>query len=114
MTALRRLWRHHRTALVAFALAAGLTLFFAIRFTVFTIYWADPAHRDRAPEGWMTPGYVARSWDIPRDALQTALGLPPPQGHPPTLRQIARDRGQDLPDFLDALTRTLEDLKDRQ
>lgn len=110
MTVLARLWREHRALLLAFSLAAALTLFFAVRFVVFTVYWADPAHRERQPEGWMTPGYIARSWDVSRDDLRAALDLPA-EGKPPTLAQIARDRGEPLPAFLDEVAQVLAGLK---
>lgn len=111
MTALSRLWRHHRLALVAFALAAGVTLFFAVRLIVFSVYWADPAHRESLPEGWMTPGYVARSWHVSRDALRQALDLPDFAGHPPTLAEIAQARGEPLPDFLAEVSAALDALQ---
>lgn len=111
MTALARLWREHRAALLLFAGAAVLTLFFAVRFVAFGLYWADPAHRDRAPEGWMTPGYLARSWDLPRDALRDLLALPEAEGKPPTLAEIARDRGEPLDAFLATLRADLDRLK---
>jgi hypothetical protein len=76
-------------------------LFFAVRLTVFTIYWSDPAHRDQAVEGWMTPGYVARSWDVDPEVIRAALP-PPPDGTPdrrPTLDAIAgRGRPPPRPD----------------
>lgn len=100
MSGLARLWRDHRLALLAFVAAGLLTLAFAVRFLAFTLYWSDPDNLARHPEGWMTPGYVARSWGIPREALRTALALPAGSGTPPTLAQIARDRGQPLAEFL--------------
>lgn len=111
MTALGRLWRHHRGALLLFVAAAALTLFFALRFVAFGLYWADPAHRDRAPEGWMTPGYLSRSWDLPRAALRDLLDLPEADGAPPTLADIARARGEPLEAFLAALRADLDRLK---
>lgn len=111
MTALARLWRHHRGALLLFAAAVALTLFFAARFVAFGIYWADPAHRDRSPEGWMTPGYLARSWDLPREALRDLLALPETEGKPPTLAEIARTRGEPLDAFLAGLRDDLDRLK---
>ncbi len=110
MTALARLWRNHRLALLAFLAAAALTLFFAVRLVVFSVYWMHPAQQDRAPEGWMTPGYVARSWDVPRAALRGALDLPEAAGRPPTLAEIARDRGQPLPDLLEEVAAALAGL----
>lgn len=96
MSVLAQLWRDHRLALLAFVAALAVTLFFALRFVSFALYWSDPAHRNQVPEGWMTPGYVARSWDLPRDALIGALGLPEKPPHPLTLEEIAAMRGVPL------------------
>jgi hypothetical protein len=97
MRRLARLWRSHRALVVAFALALALTLVFAARALVFAVYWADPAHRDRAIEGWMTPRYIAHSWDLPPATVGAALGLAPGAGRADgarlTLEEIAEARG---------------------
>lgn len=96
MSALARLWREHRTALMLFAAALAATLFFAARTALFWAYWADPARRDLAIEGWMTPGYVAQSWDVGREVVGEALGLVPGEGPRLTLEEIAAARGVPL------------------
>ncbi|AHM05624.1 hypothetical protein roselon_03366 [Roseibacterium elongatum DSM 19469] len=93
--ALPYLWAHHRPAVIAFGLALAVAVFFLIRLVVHTIYWADPAHRDQPLEGWMTPGYVARSYQVDGEVLRDAIGLAPrtvPEGRP-TLSRIAAARG---------------------
>lgn len=75
--ALGYLWAHHRWASIGFAGALIVALVFAVRLTLFTIYWADPAHRDQAIEGWMTPRYVARSHDVELDVIRAALPIAP-------------------------------------
>lgn len=87
-------WRRHPWLTAAFALALAVTLGLAIRLTVFTIYWADPAHRDQALEGWMTPGYIAHSWDLDRTTLRAVLGIDARPGEHPTLEEIAERRGE--------------------
>ena len=88
------LWRKHPLGVIAFALALALTVFFAARLVVRTIYWANPAHHEQQIQGWMTVGYIARSWDIDPRALDALVGLPPPEvkGHPQPLSEIAKDR----------------------
>lgn len=90
LTRLRYLWANNRLLLLGFAAVLGLTLFFGIRTLTFTLYWADPAHRDQALAGWMTPGYVAMSYDIPPPLLAPALFEIPggPHDHK-TMGQIA-------------------------
>ena len=87
------LWRARPWLTSAFLLACAVTLFFAGRFTVYTIYWAT--HREVPVEPWMTVGYVARSWGLDPRELDLAAGLPLPEekGRPQPLAEIARDRG---------------------
>ena len=98
MARVGRILRRHPLLFAAFVLATVLTLFLAGRAVMFAVYWADPDHRDQAIEGWMTPRYVARSWDLPPEALQDALGraIPPP-GERSTLAEIAAASGIPLP-----------------
>lgn len=87
------LWRARPVLGSAFLLACAVTLFFAGRFTVYTVYWAT--HREVPVQGWMTVGYVARSWGLDPRALDAEAGLPLPEikGRPQPLSEIARDRG---------------------
>lgn len=75
------LWQHNRKALIAFVVVVCLAGFFGARATTQFIYWADPQHQDQTLAGWMTPRYVARSYDVPptiiRDALFLGLDGPP-------------------------------------
>ena len=111
MRPLARLWRDHRIALLAFVAAVFITLFFAVRLVISGVYWADPTHRDQVPEGWMTPGYVAHSWHVPRDRLIEILDLPRKPDHPMSFREIAEGRGLPLSDFLSEVSGALVTLK---
>lgn len=93
LRAVRHLWAHHRLAFLAFLAAAAVMLFFTVRLVIFTVYWADPMHRNQPPEPWMTPGYIAHSWGLDPDTVIAALGVVPRPGERPTLEQIAKDRG---------------------
>ena len=88
-----RIWRAAPIATVILGLALVVSLFFAVRLAAFWIYWADPAHQDQAIAGWMTPGYVAHSWDVPREVVFEALDLPARPGEPVTLDALAAERG---------------------
>ena len=103
MKRLRHLWRHHRVLLLATGAAGALALFFGVRFLAFLIYWSDPAHRDQTIAGWMTPGYVAQSWDLPRDHVADALSLPKQGARRVTLEDIARDRGIPVQELVNGL-----------
>jgi len=108
MSALGHLWRHHRVALVAFVLAALVTLFFAVRMLVFTLYWADPVHHHQPLAGWMTPHYIARSWHVPPEVVIGALGTDPQRGKPRSLAEIARERGLPLSDLTAAVQTAID------
>jgi hypothetical protein len=89
---MRRLWRHHPYLVASFVLATVLTLFFAGRLVRQTLYWSDPAHHQEQLQGWMTLGYVAKSWHLPAAEIATALGIDPSQ-RPQPLSEIAKARG---------------------
>lgn len=96
--------RRHPLLGGGFLLALGLTLFFAARMALFTLYWSDPAHREQPLEPWMTPRYIAHSWHLPPDELRALLGpLPPEAGRRPTLRDIAAARGIPVETLIDEL-----------
>lgn len=104
MTRLLTIWRRHPFLTTGFAAALALTLFFGVRTALFAIYWADPAHRDQALQGWMTPRYVAMSWDVPRDVMERVLAPLARPGDRPTLDRIAAENGISL----DELTARIE------
>ena len=89
---MRRLWRHHPYLLASFVLATALTLFFAGRLVRQSLYWSDPAHHEQQVQGWMTLGYVAKSWHLPVSQLEAALQQAPSK-RPKPLSQIAKARG---------------------
>ena len=98
VTALRYLWTHHRWGMIGFGAALMLALLFAVRLTVFTIYWADPAHRNQPIAGWMTPGYIARSYYVDAAVIRAALPITPSARS--TLAEIAERSSIPLPVLL--------------
>lgn len=99
------LWRRHPILTLAFGVAVALSVFFATRLVGRMIYWSDPAHQNQSIEGWMTPGYIARSWGVE----PAALGLPVVRGQP--LVEIAKDQGVPLDVMIAQLTQALAQLK---
>ncbi len=111
-----KLWRSRPYLVSAFLLASALTLFFAVRLLSQAIYWADPAHREQAVEGWMTVGYIARSWDLygpDIDAL-AKLPLPDVKGHAQPLVEIAKDRGIPVADVIAEVEKAIRTLQLRE
>ncbi|MDQ2089097.1 hypothetical protein [Marimonas arenosa] len=111
MSAIRHLWAHHRPVLLLFFGAAAVTVFFLARLTLFALYWSDPAHRNLAPEPWMTPGYIAHSWGRDPEELARHLGAAP--GRRMTLEDIARARGVPVAEVIAELTAHLTTDADR-
>ncbi|MGR6432539.1 hypothetical protein [Rhizobium sp. PAMB 3182] len=110
MNAIRTLWHKNRMLVLAFVLMAAITLFFAVRFVLFALYWNDPAHWNQPLEGWMTMGYVAHSYHVdPRD-IDAGLDLAKPHERQ-TLEQIARDNGMTLEELKAKVEATLTKLK---
>jgi hypothetical protein len=93
-----------------FALALLGTALFGLRATVSTLRWADPARQDQEIAGWMTPRYVARSWDVPPELVAAALGLQQDgTGRRATLQEIAEARGLPLAALVSALEAAIAD-----
>ena len=72
-------FKEHPWLVSSLVVAMAVTLFFAVRTVAFAIYWSGPAHRDQTLQGWMTPGYVSKSWNVPHtniEALFKSLELP--------------------------------------
>lgn len=108
LSAARLLWREHRSLFLAFSTALAVTVFFAARMVFFTIYWADPAHHDQPLEGWMTPRYVAHSYDLPPELVREALELEPEIGKRRTLAEIARESNLTLDEIALRITKAAE------
>jgi hypothetical protein len=89
---IRDLWMRHRWLLLGFCAAAAVALLFATRAALFMSDWPDQADEDI--EGWMTPRYVAMSWDVPPDVIAGALALARDgSGRRVTLDELAKSRG---------------------
>lgn len=111
---MKRLWNDHPYALTGFVLAAAVTTFFLVRLVLHGIYWSDPAHRNMAPEPWMTVGFVARSWGLEPREIDARADFPSPgpgQGHPLTLQDIANQRGVPVEQIIAQLEAALLTMK---
>jgi hypothetical protein len=104
---LRQAWAHHRFLLMSFVLAIAVLLFFTVRAAVFFVYWADPAHRNQPLEGWMTPRYIAHSYDLQVEDVASLLQLEASPDFRPTLQKIAKARGVPLDDLISELNAAL-------
>jgi hypothetical protein len=86
-----RFLRHNRLLLLAFAVTLTLAIYFGATALKNAAAFRN-APPDQVIEGWMTPRYVAHSWDIPREVM-TSLGFERGTDGPRPLNKIAEDRG---------------------
>lgn len=93
--------RHNAILSLAFLVALLITLMFLVRFTVSTVMWSDPENLEQPIAGWMTPRYVAKSWQVEPNVVAGALGIEMDgSGRRITLDEIAVAQGQDLDDLI--------------
>jgi hypothetical protein len=94
-----------RRWLILGVLAAGLAAFFAFRLIMF-IFFPPPWTVEQPLQAWMTPGFVARMYDIPPHILDPALQIDNAEGRKITLSEIATRQGISF----DELARRIEAL----
>ncbi|KFB08523.1 hypothetical protein [Nitratireductor basaltis] len=94
---MREFSRRHWFPVSGFFLSVFLAVWFSFTFLAEAIYFNDDRHQDVVLKPWMTPRYVALSYDLPREVVFRALELDP-QGPPQRLRlgQIARMNGMTI------------------
>ncbi len=99
-----RIARLHPLAASLFGFGAVIMVVFVVRTALVTFHWAQPDNRNATPEPWMTPRYVAMSWDIPVTEIATALAIPADMNRRPMLSDIAKARGVPVEQVLDELS----------
>ena len=103
-TAARRIWRRHPWRFSGFVIMVAVTLFLALRIGMAVFYWSSPDSREVAIEGWMPVGYIAHSWEIPRETLAQALGIDPGTAPRRSLASIAAEQGVSVEDLTARIT----------
>lgn len=104
-----RVFRNHPVLVSVLVLSVGLAVFFGGRFVLRAVYFAQ--HAEEPVAGWMTVGYVGRSWGFDPRAIDRLAGLPPPEGRPFTLEEIARARGVPVAEVVAQVEAALEMLR---
>lgn len=74
---IRYLFRQHRALSALLVMAVCGLLYFGGSFVSEVLYFSDPAHRDQKLAMWMSPRYVAKSWDLPREIIIDVMQLEP-------------------------------------
>ena len=73
--AIKYFWKEQPIALGVFVISLALLVYFGGRFLLGFIYFHDPAHRNQALEGWMTPRYVSMSYQVPPEIIREVMGI---------------------------------------
>lgn len=100
----KRLWAAAPFATALLALALAAVLLFGVRSALFWAHRHDRIDREQPVAAWMTPGYVAHSWAVPREVILEAVDapVPPPRG-PMNFNELAELNGT-TPEALIAAT----------
>lgn len=91
------LTRHPLPTAVLVVGLAGLG-WFGARFVSELVYFSDPAHQEQTLAPWMSPYYVAKSWDLPREVIIREMQLEPDHKQP-TLADVVEHMGITLPEL---------------
>ncbi|HCQ65852.1 MAG TPA: hypothetical protein DIU07_12185 [Rhodobacteraceae bacterium] len=105
-----RYWAAAPVATLLLAVALAATAVFGVRSAVFWAHGFERIAREQPVAAWMTPGYVALSWHLPREAVIEALTLDPRAGSPrKTLADLAAERNVPVTTLIDALEAAIAD-----
>ncbi|WP_371155901.1 hypothetical protein [Jannaschia sp. 2305UL9-9] len=88
--------RQNWPVVAVLVLSLVVTVWFSARFILDVIYFNDPAHRDVALQGWMTPRYITLSYDLPRGVVLQVLGMDEGSDKGRHLADIAAEKGVSL------------------
>jgi hypothetical protein len=77
LSRIKTLWAHHRIAFAAFLTLLCVAFFFAFNANLAAVYWNDSRHQDQPLAAWMTPRYIAQSYNIPIEVIGYALFFDP-------------------------------------
>ncbi|MHA3976549.1 hypothetical protein ACW9UR_02585 [Halovulum sp. GXIMD14794] len=110
MTRLAHAWKHHRLLLTGFVLAVAIALAMLVKLLFAWVYWS--ANHQQAVAGWMTPGYVAHSWKLDRDAFFDRLSGPLEltRGQRETISEIAKRKAMTEAEVIALIEAAVADL----
>ena len=109
ISSLRRMWAAAPIATVILVIALSASAVFGVRTIGNWVYWNDPAHIDQPIAGWMTPRYVAFSWDVPRPVMIDALGMGDKNPEGRNLKRLAEAQGIPLDQLIARIEAAIED-----
>ena len=106
---LKHIKRAYAVAPIATVVLA-ISLFLAVCFTGRVIYDAidGPPPQNTQIEAWMTPRYIARTWNVPHSVMRELVIMQMVDRRPANLQQIADDRGIPVEDLIAEIQSGLE------
>jgi len=113
LATLGAIFRRHPVLVSSLALTTAIALFFLVRFALGVAYWS--AHQNVPVQPWMTLGYVGHSYHLDPRAIAEILGVGPPEkGHPPTIGELATQRGVPVDQLIREIEQAIATLKAKQ
>lgn len=94
-----RAYRRHPVLFPLFLFALLAVFWFGLKTTQDMMGAKGRFSADPVVAGWMTLGYIARTWNIPQDVLIESLNLADTPRKRMTISEIALDKGMTPPDY---------------
>ena len=86
----------YKLTVLGFLTSMTTVVFLSSTMLADAIYFDDPEHKDMALEAWMTPKYIALSYDLPRDVVISLLDIDLKSDKPRRLDHLADNIGVSL------------------
>lgn len=83
-------------ACLGFFLSIIAAVFISATYLADAIYFDDPRHQNVELRAWMTPRYVALSYDLPRSVVLSILGIQPETNFSTGMDSLAQNLGLTL------------------
>lgn len=91
---IKRLWAAAPVATAVLLIATLFAAGFSVRLALHAWFWRTHPPREETIAPWMTPGYVAHRWHMPREEMIEAMDLPAaPSKKRMSLTEIADEMG---------------------
>jgi hypothetical protein len=98
-------------ARLALVVAAGLTVLFLVRAVFFATIWYESDPASHPVEPWMTPRYIARSYNLPPAQVAEALGILRGESPRKPLAEIAEEQGVAVETLISAVETVLREAR---
>lgn len=90
---LHRFLKAQRWTIAGLLLSATALVWVSVSFLADAIYFNDPRHKNVELQAWMTPRYMALSYELPRPLVMELLGIEEGKKSPRRLDRLADSLG---------------------